>query len=76
VTTQEVNERAEQRQDRRDELEAKRIAQAVRTTRKLGRSIKCGELYRHTGSPDGCANDGSSCLCECHDFPATQETTP
>lgn len=34
-----------------------------------GLSMKCRE-GRHApwiGTPTGCANDGSTCLCECHD---------
>jgi hypothetical protein len=39
-----------------------------------GRSMKCsGEFMPygrrlHAGTPGGCANDGSSCICECHDI--------
>jgi hypothetical protein len=37
------------------------------------RSMKCRHdqagfgLPRHAGEPDGCKNDGTGCLCECHD---------
>jgi len=38
---------------------------------RVQRSPKClgdlGGSPRHTGDPDGCSNDGSSCLCTCHD---------
>jgi hypothetical protein len=37
-----------------------------------GRSMKCGGFDgvtepRHAGTEDGCKNDGTGCLCECHD---------
>ena len=35
--------------------------------RRLGRSIKCGEYGQHADQDGGCANDGSNCICECHD---------
>lgn len=45
------------------------FAEAERLARITGRSLKCGELRRHAGdsSGDGCRNDGSTCICECHD---------
>lgn len=38
----------------------------------FGRSMKChgwdlSAPPRHAGTPDGCKNDGTSCICECHD---------
>lgn len=30
------------------------------------RSSRC---YSGDHAPDGCRNDGSGCLCECHDLP-------
>jgi hypothetical protein len=27
----------------------------------------CGERGHHADLPGGCANDGTGCLCECHD---------
>lgn len=40
------------------------------------RSIKCGGggawqhwPKLHAGTEDGCQNDGTTCLCECHDDP-------
>lgn len=33
-------------------------------------SIKCAGqsvVEQHAGEPGGCANTGTSCLCECHD---------
>lgn len=40
-----------------------------------GRTSKCHGWNltappRHAGTPDGCKNDGSSCICECHDAQA------
>lgn len=40
---------------------------AVAQARAFERSIKCANYERHAGDPDGCRNDGSRCLCECHD---------
>jgi hypothetical protein len=53
-------ERAAARKRVRDGVMAKAEAEV----RRLGRSIKCG-LEDH--APDGCQNDGSNCLCQCHD---------
>jgi hypothetical protein len=36
----------------------------------MGRSIKCfgyGMPESHAADVGGCRNDGSTCLCECHD---------
>lgn len=39
----------------------------------LGRSIRCSGGYpsdwpiRHAGEIGGCRNDGTGCVCECHD---------
>ena len=35
--------------------------------RELFSSPKCVEQGRHADQLGGCMNDGSSCLCECHD---------
>lgn len=49
------------------------LAQARELAARRGRSMKCGadlglyEGWKHAGEPDGCQNDGSSCICECHD---------
>lgn len=37
-----------------------------------GRSMKCAgaggiATPRHADTDDGCANDGSTCICRCHD---------
>ena len=39
-------------------------------------SIKCAGqsvVEQHAGEPGGCRNDGSTCLCKCHDQPAGQD---
>jgi hypothetical protein len=57
------------------------IAEAIRTEGKqliavmldtAGKSMKChgygGSVQpRHVGDVDGCLNDGTSCICRCHD---------
>lgn len=58
---------------RRAEIRVRTLAAAEQSARTMGRSIKCsGGAFeqwpkRHEGDPDGCANDGSNCICECHD---------
>lgn len=63
------------------------IAEAIRAEGKqlialmldtAGRSMKCNGYGgfvqpRHAGDVDGCFNDGTSCVCKCHD-PRTEET--
>ncbi len=69
VYSLEPRERAAQRKLIRED----QIAKAERRALVLGRSIKCGgwdgnHAPRHAGDPsDGCKNDGTSCICECHD---------
>lgn len=36
-------------------------------------SIKCASDAAHAGMPDGCSNDGTGCLCACHDGAAPRE---
>jgi hypothetical protein len=57
------------RQRIRDRKISERTARARTEALALVTSIKCGiDLWpRHAGTPEGCANDGSTCLCECHD---------
>lgn len=46
------------------------LRREVQTALRIGRSLKCsGYHYRavHAGMEDGCANDGTTCLCACHD---------
>jgi hypothetical protein len=58
-----------ERQRLRKQLEENALARAYR----LNRSHKCGGngnafwVPRHAGDPEGCKNDGTGCLCECHD---------
>jgi hypothetical protein len=68
------------RQVHRDRLRASALARAEDEIRRLGRSIRCSEGdHRRTtnvnGKPMvvGCANDGTTCVCECHD---PKEPTP
>lgn len=63
-------ERAARRQMYMD----KELARAQADGESRGRSIKCGGggglndwPKRHAGEPDGCTNNGSTCLCACHD---------
>ena len=62
------------RQKRRAEL----LEDAERRAEMAGRTMKCvgfvnvGNAFgtpRHRDDPDGCRNDGSGCLCPCHDTP-------
>lgn len=61
----------------RREIRERVMAEAHRQAATLGRSMKCGGWGgiappRHAGAEyDGCANDGTGCVCECHD-PTTQ----
>jgi hypothetical protein len=60
------------RQAMRDEIRAKFLARAEKRALEASRSMKCGEDWmpggrRHATDPDGCKNDGLTCLCECHD---------
>jgi len=54
------------------------MANAERLVAQAGCSIKC-KSDRHSDQNYGCQNDGSGCICYCHDQPATsyteQETT-
>jgi len=59
-----------ERQKLREHLELNAMLRAKR----LNRTEKCGGgsgnvfwVPRHAGDPDGCKNDGTGCLCECHD---------
>lgn len=59
-----------ERAERRERYRVEALQRAAR----VGRSIKCGgwdgiAIPRHADMPDGCRNDGTNCLCECHDTP-------
>lgn len=61
-----------ERAAKRKEIRSYHLVKAERAALASGRSMKCsgyGGYYspRHSGDPDGCRNDGSGCLCECHD---------
>jgi len=55
----------------RKQIRDEQIARAERDAATLGRSMKCRgwdeRPPRHAGSLDGCKNDGTGCICECHD---------
>lgn len=57
---------AASRQEKRARLVAERVQEAIRGAAKSRLSFNC-QADVHAGMPDGCANDGQSCLCECHD---------
>lgn len=50
----------------REQLRQYYIDLAIRNAGDLGKSIKCAD-GRHSAERFGCANDGSTCICECHD---------
>lgn len=63
---------APQRAVVRREMRDKILADAERRIRQAGRSMKCAgwggiSNPRHAGQEHGCANDGTGCVCECHD---------
>ncbi len=41
------------------------LLEAEQRATEAGRSIKCGQWNQH--APGGCQNDGTNCICECHD---------
>lgn len=51
----------------RNKIRAQQKEIATRNSRRLGRSIKCGEYELHADQDGGCTNDGTGCLCVCHD---------
>jgi len=63
----------EQRQAERRRLHNEIMATAKVHADRPGRSMKCSGdgfagIPRHADYPDiGCKNDGSNCLCQCHD---------
>jgi hypothetical protein len=52
-------------------LRKTKLDAAVRRAREgylvVFQSIKCASDAAHAGMPEGCENDGTGCLCECHD---------
>ena len=46
------------------------MAEAERQAAIAGRSMKC-ESGMHADQLYGCANDGTTCICQCHDNPNT-----
>lgn len=55
------------RKAQRAEIDRRVHRQADAEAARLGRSLNCGEYGWHAGQDGGCANDGSTCLCACHD---------
>lgn len=49
------------------------LADAERQAAIAGLSMNC-EYGKHADQRYGCKNDGSGCICECHDQPATPYT--
>jgi hypothetical protein len=66
---------AAERVEFRRREETRNIEHLLRQLRDLGCSPKCSSEFgpRHAGSPDGCGNDGTGCLCWCHDRAAVGE---
>lgn len=58
---------AADRERRRQQILDEQILAARRIAARVGRSVKCGEYGQHADQEGGCANDGTGCLCECHD---------
>jgi hypothetical protein len=56
------------RQRRRDSILAEYLDRGRRDGLRAHRSIKCGQYDNHADRDGGCANDGSTCICECHDL--------
>lgn len=52
----------------RDLIRAGIIAGAEAEARLAGRSLKCKREH-HADQSYGCSNDGSTCICACHDLP-------
>lgn len=62
----------EERAAERRSIARQEMRRARRQILITGRSGKCsgfgdGRDAEHAGQVGGCANDGSTCICECHD---------
>lgn len=55
----------------RRELREKHFMQRVHGALRVGVSIRCGKGDHARPNGQGCLNDGSSCLCWCHDQEVT-----
>lgn len=61
------------REKLRDEALHDHIITAVSAARRIHRSMKCNGMTSpgtgalHADMENGCSNDGTGCLCECHD---------
>jgi len=58
----------DERRAARADLRSRGLRRAARGW--IPRSIKCEQGY-HARGPNGCKNDGTGCLCGCHDQEAT-----
>lgn len=49
------------------------LAEATKLAHTTGRQLECWPdtnqwgVDRHSGRPNGCPDDGSGCICPCHD---------
>jgi hypothetical protein len=57
---------AAERKARRTAIVTNAIAKAAARAADAYHSLKC-QLGNHSSNEGGCANDGSTCLCQCHD---------
>lgn len=48
-------------------LRGQHIQRAISKSLHIGQSIRCSRNDHHRGDGDGCQNDGTGCLCWCHD---------
>lgn len=58
------------RREARAELAASIVAEATRRAPNVGLAVSCRAGRHRTvrfGHPSGCKDDGTGCLCECHD---------
>jgi len=69
----------------RSNIIARALIKAEDEARRIYCSIKCGnstwgteEYHRpkHRTDPDGCANDGRTCICACHDGQRAWKANP
>lgn len=69
-----------ERHQLRVDATARYLSGAEASALRYGRSLKCAPFDdpqyvqpKHADQPGGCANDGTGCLCPCHD-PQTEGT--
>lgn len=62
-----------ERQARRVSILAAQLQEATNIAHTVQRQSECWPdrnlfgMNRHSGQPDGCPDDGSGCICPCHD---------